>query len=100
MTTRIIPVELFDLVVFGATGDLSKRKLLPALFHRDQQGQIPEGSRIIGASRRPMTRDTFRAFALASIEAYVEEEERKPETCQRFLDRLDYVAVDAAQEAG
>ena len=43
MTPRIIPVELFDLVVFGATGDLSQRKLLPALFHRDLQGQIPHG---------------------------------------------------------
>jgi glucose-6-phosphate 1-dehydrogenase len=52
MTPRIIPVELFDLVVFGATGDLSQRKLLPALFHRDLQGQIPHGSRIIGCSRR------------------------------------------------
>jgi Glucose-6-phosphate dehydrogenase, NAD binding domain len=35
MTTRIIPVDDFDLVIFGATGDLAQRKLLPALFHRD-----------------------------------------------------------------
>src|SRR5438874_12433949 len=90
MTTRIIPVDPFDLVVFGATGDLAKRKLLPALFHRDQQGQIPAGARIIGASRRPMTKDAFRAFALAAIEAYVAAAEREAETCKRFLDRLDY----------
>ena len=56
MTPRIIPVELFDLVVFGATGDLSQRTLLPALFHRDLQGQIPPGSRIIGCSRRALSR--------------------------------------------
>ena len=41
MTPRTIPVEVFDLIVFGATGDLAQRKLLPALFHRDVQGQIP-----------------------------------------------------------
>ena len=63
MTPRIIPVDLFDLVVFGATGDLSQRKLLPALFHRDLQGQIPPGSRIIGSSRRPLSDDEFKDFA-------------------------------------
>lgn len=60
MSTRIILVELFDLVVFGATGDLSRRKLLPALFHRDIAGQIPEGARIIGAARTSLTTDGFR----------------------------------------
>ncbi len=100
MTTRTIPVEVFDLVVFGATGDLAKRKLLPALFHRDAVGQIPDGARIIGASRRAMSRDAFRAFALASIEAHVPEEERGSEIRTRFLDRLDYVTVDAGAKAG
>ena len=50
MTTRIIPVDLFDIVVFGATGDLSQRKLIPALFHRDMQDQLPDGARVIGSS--------------------------------------------------
>ena len=56
MTTRIIPVEVFDLVVFGATGDLAQRKLLPALYHRDQAGQIPQGARIIGVSEASVSR--------------------------------------------
>ncbi|HLF21363.1 MAG TPA: glucose-6-phosphate dehydrogenase [Aestuariivirga sp.] len=100
MTTRIIPVDVFDLVVFGATGDLAQRKLLPALFHRDDQGQIPEGARIVGASRRPMSRAAFKAMAVAAIEAHVPEAQRPAETCKRFYARLDYVTVDAAQEAG
>ncbi len=41
MTSRVIPVAPFVLTVFGATGDLSRRKLIPALFHRDLAGQIP-----------------------------------------------------------
>jgi glucose-6-phosphate 1-dehydrogenase len=100
MTPRIIPVELFDLVVFGATGDLSQRKLLPALFHRDLQGQIPAGSRIIGCSRRALSNDDFIAFARAAIEDHVPESERPPEMMGRFLERLSYVTADAAQDAG
>jgi glucose-6-phosphate 1-dehydrogenase len=100
MTTRIIPVDLFDLVVFGATGDLAQRKLLPALFHRDLQDQLPPESRIIGASRRAMSQDAFRAFAVAALEKYLKPEERDPAVMKRFLNRIDYVAVDAASEDG
>ena len=100
MTPRIIPVDLFDIVVFGATGDLSQRKLLPALFHRDLQGQIPEGARIIGSSRRTLSDKEFKAFAKAAIEAHVSKEERPADVIARFLDRLSYVTADAAQKKG
>ena len=43
MTSRVIPVDPFTLVVFGATGDLARRKLLPAMLHRDIAGQIRRG---------------------------------------------------------
>jgi glucose-6-phosphate 1-dehydrogenase len=42
-------------VVFGATGDLTKRKLVPALYHRFKDGQFDEQSRIIGASRSKLS---------------------------------------------
>ena len=100
MTTRTIPVSVFDLVVFGATGDLSRRKLLPALFHRDQQGQIPPGARIIGVSRRPLSRVEFRALAETAITDHVSKELLSPDVVQRFLNRLDYVSADASREAG
>ena len=47
-----------------------------------------------------MTREAFRAFALASIETHVAEDDRKPDMCKRFLDRLDYVAAEASKESG
>lgn len=100
MTARIIPVDLFDLVVFGATGDLSQRKLLPALFHRDLQGQIPQGARIIGCSRRAMSREQFVEFARSAIADHVKDSERPADVMARFLERLSYVTADAAQEAG
>lgn len=43
MVAHIVPVDPFDLVVFGATGDLARRKLIPALFHRMRDGQMPDG---------------------------------------------------------
>ncbi len=100
MTPRTIPVDVFDLVVFGATGDLAQRKLLPALFYRDAQGQLPPGSRIIGTSRRPMSNDAFRVLAKAALEAHVAADERTPEMCKQFMDRLTYVSVEASEEAG
>ena len=57
MSSQIIPVEPFDYVVFGGTGDLAERKLLPALFHRQLAGQLTEPTRIIGASRTAMTHE-------------------------------------------
>ena len=51
MVSRIIPVESFDLIIFGATGDLAKRKIFPGLFRRFLAGQMPNESKIIGAAR-------------------------------------------------
>src|SRR5579875_3535458 len=41
-------------VIFGASGDLTKRKLLPALFHLEQQSLLPEQFRIVGVARRDL----------------------------------------------
>ena len=59
MTARIIPVESFDLVVFGGTGDLACRKLLPALYYRDRDRQMPDDSRIIGVARSQIDRNGY-----------------------------------------
>ncbi|MBB3952387.1 glucose-6-phosphate dehydrogenase [Aureimonas jatrophae] len=100
MSSQIIPVELFDYVVFGGNGDLAERKLLPALYHRDHDGQIPEGSRIIGASRTALTDDEYRAFAREALENFVAEKDREPAAVDRFLARLSYRAVDARSDDG
>ncbi|MGE3832107.1 MAG: glucose-6-phosphate dehydrogenase [Parvibaculaceae bacterium] len=100
MTTRIIPVDLFDIAIFGATGDLSQRKILPALYHRDQQGQIPEGARIIGVSRRAMSDEDFRNFAQKALEDHVAVDDRTSEALAKFLARLSYVTLDASKDEG
>ena len=100
MTARLIPVDAFDIVVFGATGDLSQRKLIPALFHRFEQGQMPIDARIIGTSRREMTDDEFRNFATTALETYVDAKLRNPEIMQKFLGLITYIAAEAGKEDG
>ena len=67
MSSQIIPVQLFDLVVFGATGDLAMRKLLPALYWRENDLQMPEGSRIVGVARRELTTEAYLDLVEAAL---------------------------------
>jgi glucose-6-phosphate 1-dehydrogenase len=100
MVARVIAVDPFDLVVFGATGDLAIRKLIPALYHRDEAGQIPPEARIIGTSRRALSDEAFRDTARAALAEHVAPADRPEAAVQRFLARLSYVAVDAAGDNG
>ncbi len=100
MVSRVIPVDPFDLVVFGATGDLASRKILPGLYRRWFAGQIPEGARIIGAARTEMDRPAFLDFARKQIDEHVGATKHDPAQIAAFLDILDYVPIDAMGEAG
>lgn len=100
MTAQTIPVDPFELIVFGGTGDLSYRKLLPALFHRDCAGQIVGPSRILAVSRRDMSAEAFRNATRDAIERFVAVEDRTPEAVEHFLNRVSYTAVDGTGEAG
>ncbi len=97
---QIIPVAEFDCVVFGATGDLTLRKLLPALYYRFRDSQIPPASRIIAAARSELSDDAYRDRAAKALARHVPESDRDPGTVQRFLARLSYVSIDATAEAG
>jgi glucose-6-phosphate 1-dehydrogenase len=86
------------LVLFGATGDLSRRKLLPGLFHLAQAGLLPEHYRIVCVSREALTDDEFRAFAHAAIDEFG----RRPadgEAWDEFSRLLSYVDSDAGAAA-
>ncbi|UWQ43200.1 glucose-6-phosphate dehydrogenase [Leisingera aquaemixtae] len=100
MVSRVIPVDPFDLVIFGGTGDLAQRKILPALFRRHCAGQLPGGERIIGAARTAMSSADYRTVVAESIRAHA-----GPKACgggalEAFLERISYVALDALGEAG
>ncbi|MEM1345666.1 MAG: glucose-6-phosphate dehydrogenase [Pseudomonadota bacterium] len=100
MVARVVPVEPFDLVVFGATGDLARRKLIPALYHRMRDGQMPPEARVIGAARSKMDADAFRQSAGEALDTFVAAEALDNETRHRFLACLDYVPLDATDDTG
>ena len=100
MTSRVIPVAPFVLVVFGATGDLARRKLLPALFQRDLDGQLPGSAAILGVSRGAMAAEDYRAIARQAILDHVPAAEFTEADLERFLHRILYVRADADGDGG
>jgi glucose-6-phosphate 1-dehydrogenase len=100
MVSTVIPVPPFDLVVFGATGDLARRKILPSLYRRLAAQQMPPEARIIGAARSQMGRDDFRALVVEALETFVDSDDLRPELVEEFARCLDYAPVDAAGEGG
>ena len=100
MVSRIISVEAFDLVVFGGTGDLAHRKLFPALFQRDSDGQFTEPTRIISVARREMSDEKFRESVASSLRAFVGKEATASPVFKRFIERIQHLSVDVTGEKG
>jgi glucose-6-phosphate 1-dehydrogenase len=100
MASRVIPVEPFDLVIFGGTGDLARRKILPGLFRRFRDGQMVPDSRVIGAARATLDPRGYREMIRQGIEQFGGSEAKDADALAAFLDRLDYVSVDATVEEG
>ncbi|OWV72027.1 glucose-6-phosphate dehydrogenase [Rhizobium sp. R634] len=100
MSSQIIPVEPFDYVVFGGSGDLAERKLLPALYHRQIEGQFGEPTRVIGASRSPLTHEEYRKFARDALKEHLKKGEYDDAEVEKFCARLYYVSVDARTDTG
>ncbi len=100
MVSRVIPVDTFDLVIFGGTGDLARRKILPGLFRRFLSGQMPDGSKIIGAARSEMDDSGFREMIRSAIVEFGGKDAERTEQLDAFLQCLRYVAIDAKGEGG
>jgi len=100
MVSRVIPVKSFDIVIFGATGDLSRRKLLPALFRRMLDGQMPTDARIIGVARGEMSSEAFRVFVGDALKEFEPEAIQAPDVLESFLAALDYQIVNVMGDDG
>jgi glucose-6-phosphate 1-dehydrogenase len=99
-----LPVAPTTMVIFGASGDLAARKLLPALYNLAHEGALPERFNLIGAARRDQSTDQFREVARESVGNY---SRRKPDeqVLDMLLERMYYVSVpfddgDAYAELG
>ena len=89
----------FDLVLFGGTGDLAWRKLMPALFQAFRHGTLPEGGRIIGVGRDGLSSDQYRAQIQARFDKVELAKRPSAEEFSRFADILDFVCMDLSKPA-
>mgnify|MGYP001825955678 FL=1 len=93
---QLVPAESFDLVIFGGTGDLAMRKLLPALYHRDLDGQLTPESRIIAASRGELAREDYLERVEDALRRNLAEDEFDETFWATFAARIHYVQADAS----
>lgn len=83
-----------DIVIFGGAGDLSFRKLLPALYMAHLHDKLDAQTRIIGVGRQPWSRDEYLNFVDSHSPAFIEKEALTPDDWHSFLARLSYVSLD------
>src|SRR5947209_8137618 len=88
------------LLLFGATGDLARRMLLPSLYGLDSDGLLPPDLRIVGTARTDLDDATFRERAKAALEEYLPAGFFQQGIADRFLARLHYVPLDIKDPAG
>ncbi len=100
MVSRVIPVDPFDLIIFGGTGDLARRKILPGLFRRYCAGQMPKDARIIGAARQDMDAAAYRTMVSEAIAEFDGDFKCDGATLDAFLGQVDYIAIDARGDTG
>jgi len=100
MVSKTIPVQPFDLVVFGATGDLAKRKIIPALFRRFIAGQIPDVSRILGISRQELSSKEYNVMVMDFIKEFVPVNVYDQNDVVKFCKMITFLSVDLKSDKG
>src|ERR1700753_1618008 len=88
------------LVIFGATGDLTARKLIPALYNLAREGQLPGHFACVGFARRSKTHDQFRDEMLEAVNRFSRSKPVDPQLWKTFREQLFYVQSDFDQDEG
>ncbi|MDX1699139.1 MAG: glucose-6-phosphate dehydrogenase [Melioribacteraceae bacterium] len=86
------------IIIFGASGDLAKRKLIPALVDLYTQDLMPDRFAIIGVSRTKFTDAEFRSLMIDSINTYGNDPEIEKEVLERFIENLYYQPINTFEE--
>ncbi len=98
MVSRIIQVRSFDLVVFGATGDLACRKIFPSLYNRLMAGQMPKDAMVIGVARQEMSTSEFRELINQSLSKYLDSSLLREDLVKIFLECFKYIALNVKSD--
>src|SRR5687767_304993 len=94
-----LPVPPTTLTIFGAQGDLARRKLLPAIYNLAHEGSLPERFNLVGVSRRDQSDDEFREFAREAITQF-SRRPADPAVLDALLGRLRYIGFSFDDQAG
>lgn len=89
--------EFTSIVIFGASGDLTRRKLIPALYNLARKQRLNSAYQIIGVSRSPLSHEEFRAHLLESAREFIPED-LEAATWEKFAQHIYYYAGDGTQE--
>ena len=87
-------LNTFNLYLFGGTGDLSNRKLIPAMFRQETLGNIDKESQIIGLGSREISKEEYTQMVKNSLEKYFPSFKDNEEAWTRFGQRLNYIKLD------
>jgi len=87
----------FDLVLFGGTGDLCWRKLMPALFQAFKHGTLPDGARIIGVGRDDLSDERYRALIQGRFDNVELAKRPSADEFARFAQLLEFVSMDLSK---
>ena len=89
----------FVMIIFGASGDLTKRKLIPALYNLYKDNRLPEGFAVLGIGRTGYRDDTYRAYIRTEMERFVASEEHAGGRMTDFCNHLYYLSLNPAEAA-
>lgn len=86
----------FAMIIFGASGDLTKRKLMPALYSLYKDERLTGDFSILGIGRTAYTDSEYRAYILTELQTFVKPEEQNSELMNYFISHLYYLPIDPA----
>ena len=89
--------KVATLLLFGATGDLARRMLLPSLYSLDSDGLLPDNLAIVGTARTELDDEAYRVRALEALQQNVQADFYRQDIADRFASRLRYVPIDASR---
>lgn len=86
------------LVIFGGSGDLTKRKLIPSLYQLFKQRKLPKRFAVLGVGRSPYIDDTYRPHLDESLDKYLSSGEYDASLAEQFLSSVHYLSIDPSQQ--
>ncbi len=90
----------FAMIIFGASGDLTKRKLMPALYSLYKANRLKGNFSILGVARTAYEDEAYRSYISQELHKFVKKEEQDETLMQEFVSHVFYLSMDPAHEEG